>query len=110
MILHPDGLAAAKACATPGICLFCDDPIAPPKRLLCSSPECTAAYYRAWHRDAKAAHPERYDTEFYRRKTPGRVKRRCARDSRCTREADHLGPHLDGNGRNFGPMFSGREE
>lgn len=75
---HPDGLAAAKACAIPGACLFCEEPLPharwSPKRatmvrhakLICESKECTAAYLRAWHRDARARNPERYGTRFYR--------------------------------------------
>lgn len=65
---HPDGLAAAKAAATRGLCLFCDDPVARGKRLLCRSPDCERAYYRAWHRDAAQRNPERYGARFYARK------------------------------------------
>lgn len=64
---HPDGLAAAKACATPGLCIFCEEPVIE-GRVQCGSKECTAAYFRAWHRDARLRHPERYGPAFYRAK------------------------------------------
>jgi hypothetical protein len=57
---HPDGLIEAKRLGTPGQCLFCEGPIAPRKKLLCSSKSCVTAYYRAWHRDAAFTYPERY--------------------------------------------------
>ncbi len=80
---HPDGLAAAKACATPGICLFCDDPVRSftdggPHQLTCGDAACKAAYQRAWHRDAQVRHPERYGS--------GYVK---ARRARIAQEAAH---------------------
>lgn len=61
---HPDGLARAKACAAPGRCVFCEEPV-PEGRVRCSSESCRGAYYRAWHRDARVLHPERYGARFY---------------------------------------------
>ena len=57
-VLHVDGLAAAVACRTPGLCLFCEEPL--PKqitkpRLICSRHECYLAYCRSYQRDRRAA-------------------------------------------------------
>lgn len=60
---HPDGLTRAKALATRGLCLFCEEPVGR-GGLMCGSEGCRAAYYRAWHRDARVRHPERYGHLF----------------------------------------------
>jgi hypothetical protein len=58
--MHPDGLAAAKKCAIPGHCLFCEEPLSPPKtktgrrRLICDGPDCDRSYNAAWKRDRTA--------------------------------------------------------
>lgn len=65
---HPDGLARAKQLATPGLCLFCEEPISGKRRVVCSEKECKAAYLRAWHRDQRVRTPERYGPAFYREK------------------------------------------
>lgn len=60
---HPDGLARAKACATPGWCVFCEEPTSgarycfggwQPRR---GEPgyECFRAFQRAYYRDVRAA-------------------------------------------------------
>lgn len=62
---HPDGLAAAKAAATPGLCLFCEEPVAG-RNYLCvalkAQPrrgepgyECFRAWQRAYYRDHRRA-------------------------------------------------------
>lgn len=56
---HPDGLEAAKACQTPGLCLFCEEPLAKRVRYLCGSFECQAAYNRAYMRDRLACQGKR---------------------------------------------------
>lgn len=66
---HPDGLAAAKAAAIPGCCIFCEEPIrGRADRVTCGGKDCTRAYFRAWHRDAQRRHPERYGGGFYARR------------------------------------------
>lgn len=64
--MHPDGLRAAKAIQTPGTCIFCEEPLGGGRRFLCGAAECEAAYLRAWHKDKRQQHPERYGTAFYR--------------------------------------------
>lgn len=58
-IYHPDGLAAAKACAIPGLCLFCESELAALRvpgrpRIMCGEHECMLAYWRAWKKDQRA--------------------------------------------------------
>lgn len=77
-VFHPDGLIAAKMVRTPGVCLFCDDPVARGKKFLCADKECERAYYRAWHRDQKLRTPERYGEAFYAEKGAVRPSRRSA--------------------------------
>lgn len=62
---HVLGLDAAKASAMPGLCIFCDEPVLRGRKLLCGSQECSREYLRAWHRDARVRHPERYGPAFY---------------------------------------------
>lgn len=55
---HPDGLMAARAAASKGLCQFCEDPLPPRKgpggpRVICGKVECRRAYYRAWRRDRR---------------------------------------------------------
>lgn len=49
--LHPDGLRAAKSCQTPGLCIFCEEPLGARRRFLCSAGSCETAYWAAWKRD-----------------------------------------------------------
>lgn len=50
---HPDGLAAAKACRTPGHCIFCEEPLTGDRRWICPSPDCRSAYQKSYGRDRR---------------------------------------------------------
>jgi hypothetical protein len=59
---HPDGLEAAKACALPGRCVFCEEPTSgarycfagrQPRRGEAGYP-CFRAFQRAYYRDVRA--------------------------------------------------------
>lgn len=70
------GLSELRKRAVPGRCLCCPNRIGP-RRVICRRVACTELYLRAWHRDAKRAHPERYGSAFYRanRAVVGAVER-----------------------------------
>jgi hypothetical protein len=54
--LHPDGLAAARARATKGQCIFCEEPVPPSRgrpRFICGTEECRKTYVRAYARDRR---------------------------------------------------------
>lgn len=105
------GLAELRKRAVPGRCLCCSD-LARPRSVLCGRSACLRAYNRAWHVDARKAHPERYGDRFYRargtkRPTPEetREKRRAEalhrarNNSRSTNRGDGhrgLGPSVSG--------------
>jgi hypothetical protein len=48
---HPDGLAAARAAQTPGLCAFCEERLPEGRKLLCTERDCRLAYLRAYSRD-----------------------------------------------------------
>lgn len=56
-------------------CRFC---LAPRRRgsVMCGADFCRRAYYRAWHRANRRAHPERYGDAFYRARGTQRPDRR----------------------------------
>lgn len=73
--VHRDGLIMAKLCASPGLCLFCEEPVAvkrprPELRITkrrkwtCGSRSCQQAYNAAWKRDWRTAR----DWELWRRR------------------------------------------
>lgn len=80
LAVHPDGLKAAKAARTPGLCLFCEEPLPKKvgkgrKRLICPTRACLRAYCRSLRRD----HPEYRERDNLRR----RIKYRLEREGRA---------------------------
>ena len=52
---HPHGLKAAKECAKPDTCIFCEERLPPQKkgrkRYICGRPGCLTSYSSAYSRD-----------------------------------------------------------
>ena len=56
-VYDPNGLVAAKARATPGQCVFCEEPLRGQQRVLCASMECRRALNSAYVRDRRRGAP-----------------------------------------------------
>jgi hypothetical protein len=56
-VYHPDGLAAAKVCAPPGQCVFCEEPLRGQRRVICGDAASERAMNSAYVRDRRRGAP-----------------------------------------------------
>lgn len=82
---HPDGLIAAKRVQTPGLCIFCEEPLKGRQAFTCNASDCRYALNLSWKRDRQWERSRKQTTE---RVFPVRQSRLRDVESTESNEAD----------------------